>query len=1190
MVASAHEDVIPVDHAMIEAAAKRTAAQFAHHLLSADLDGNPERYFFDHADNKRKTSEGYIVVGAPRIEYGHFTPFKLPQDIRTVRGRDRIDRIFVHPVLIWDPGINELVLGGGTHGLNRAGAASIWVRVNAASPYAKELRDHPANFTRQFATVLLHEFTHVRDFIRAGDVIDPMQHRFDPDQGRAAFAAYVNSPHEVRARQSQVVYEVLYALRDSPAGKLIRRRAELMRDDPNAFLVEEALLRSKTWQRNEGVLTEDNRAKILRAVYRALEREGLLIEQWRPRLPRTKRSVAAEAVARDLVVPFPVKFLSMIPGDTDQTTEPIDVHVYNDGDVVVMRGDVAKKDADATVAIRVVQTYLPAEVWNWYYGQIMAGRSPSDINPEKYELQYVYDEAMVSVPERASVAEEDVRRDSSPEYFASAFLTTVETGHPVVGPHAIEVPDEYLQDPRAAKLARAVRHIGIDKTILLGSGSFGSAAAYARPSPAGVVKLTSDRTEVLASALLKGQKLPHVADVYGAWFVRDVDVERWDASFPVGVRVGLITQQKLQPVDAVEARSITTTWLTLRQQMDLHPDTLAAMPHRDARIKLYDASVELEARLRAIRGYQIASDVADALAELRGLGIYAIDVHGGNIGRDRQGVFKIFDVGSSSSPAGTQAPELGAAEGRGRALEACTCGMVEEDVAVEEIDVREESVSQLTEQGRLERSYDLPDGRTNHQVSMHVDGCRYVVVVTVERTEIVHTEVYEGLLRQPARPSASADKAELRARRIVREHVSVERVEMVTASLTREHRHSAREAPRPVYDEGSSLPFVLVQVKDDVVPALLIVDEGLQDDGVVELMAVDIVDPRLLRFGPESIVGAVNVEPAAVWWGVKAEVDESVGVQRLAAEEPHPSPENRHAKKGDVIIEYPGLRAIKGKPFKVRPRGQRFQWSATKPLGLSAFPEVKPVLLQQRREVPTVETIRMCTIFAGLTVHAGTDEAEETFSMLVRRYESMHGAMPPVEMIQDILARHLPIGRTRMYESAMGWSVLVHEAMKRGLRDRELRRYLWVDVPENETIENVGLAKMSFALMLMGQNVCCLDTWMLGAAFAQKPFDPQAPYEAAIRRREAGDRISKQWGWKPAKSGRELGLKRYEQVEDAIIKDNPFFDAKSPLSYAQCQWTSWEWALGEPAAHRPWLEVVKQLQAKRAIPRPDVPF
>jgi hypothetical protein len=746
----ASEDVIRVPHDVVEAAARRTASQFAHHLLSADLDGNPERYFFDHADNKRRTPDGDIVVGSPRIEFGYFAPFKHGT-IRTVRGRDRIDKVMVHPILVWDPGAQDLVLGGGTHGLNpQTGYASIWVRVNAASPNAKELRDHPERFTRQFATILLHEFTHIRDVIRPQDVIDPEKHRHEPGGGYDAFVKYFNSPHELRARMSQVVYEVLNVLQHDALGPKLRHYAELQRDNPNEYLVDAALARSKTWRRGEYVWTPENKARILRAVYRALEREGLLTKQRRPRLPRTQRSRAAEdaqkpeillteaqievardnklvgfiwmeaidflrltidardddsaegfvhaldgyrslaqpleaynawtrdgririapglgvmpsgkvvshegrhraaalinaagedavmlvgielknddgynwspramrnqarmrnvppvftgqwllnkdiavpisldgaidlyadtsgarettviptiwyhltdrahfkldprfapadnAVAiddrsgrpgiylgqsvekwvngygywrpfvveikvnqsvvddpgvhgryggemfvpassfdkltvervipldayarehygeagwietnlgvafdtgeplpkharfpgyrypgpdvrnmaadeiarlkkqlrqvkprrggaeetatRDFIVPFPVKYLSMVPGDTDATTEPIDVRIYNDGSIVVMRGDVAKKDADALVAVRIVETYLPAEVWDWYYQQLMTGKTPEQVNPERYELQYVYDEALATrAPSRRS--------------------------------------------------------------------------------------------------------------------------------------------------------------------------------------------------------------------------------------------------------------------------------------------------------------------------------------------------------------------------------------------------------------------------------------------------------------------------------------------------------------------------------------------------------------------------------------------------------------------------------------------------------------------------------------------------------------------------------------------------------------------------------------------------------------------
>jgi len=394
---------------------------------------------------------------------------------------------------------------------------------------------------------------------------------------------------------------------------------------------------------------------------------------------------------------------------------------------------------------------------------------------------------------------------------------------------------------------------------------------------------------------------------------------------------------------------------------------------------------------------------------------------------------------------------------------------------------------------------------------------------------------------------------------------------------------NASEAARDV--EGSPLPFALVRTaRGDVAPVLL------GDSGDDQLTGVSILGD-LVSLAPRDIVGAVSVEPSAVFYGVHAEL-QSESLQMAAEEDiPEATRLKLQAKRGDVIKKYPGLQVRKGQSFKVRPRGARFQWTPEKPQGLSAFPEVKPVLLRQRASVPTLDTIRMAIIFAGLTVHAGTEEAEETFTMLLQRYESMHGAMPPVEMIQDILQRHLPTARGLMYETAMPWSVATQEALKRGLRDRELRRYLWIDLPLEDQVESVGLAKMSFALMLLGQNVCCADTWILGAMFAEKPFDTSDPQAAAIRRRAAAEDISGQWKWAKAASTRELGLRRYEQIEDALVSGNPWHDRDpgNPLSRAQTQWVSWEWALGVPASHRPWLEITKKLQGAPAH-QSDAPF
>lgn len=282
----AAEAPIRVDLDMIEAGAERVADHFSRLLRTPPIDDPQKaaRWFFDRANNHR----GPVVVGDPQVEFEYFTPFKHGT-IRTVRGRQRIDKIMLHPILMWtgEPK-RPLVLDAYTMGgVAFTGYASIWMRVNASSAYAKDLRDHPGQFTNTFASMLLHEVTHLRDYIRPGDVIDPNKRRGDPVRGWNDFVAYVNSVHEVRAYEAQIVYECIRFM-EHPGGKLHRRRAELMRDNPNQWLVDEALAHSKQWDHVGRILNEKNRARVLKAVYRALDEEGMLIQQAAPRLPRSR--------------------------------------------------------------------------------------------------------------------------------------------------------------------------------------------------------------------------------------------------------------------------------------------------------------------------------------------------------------------------------------------------------------------------------------------------------------------------------------------------------------------------------------------------------------------------------------------------------------------------------------------------------------------------------------------------------------------------------------------------------------------------------------------------------------------------------------------------------------------------------------------------------------------------------------
>jgi hypothetical protein len=276
----AREDVIPVDYEFIEAMAVKVAERFARLLGRVELN---EQYFRDHADNIR----GGVVQGAPEKQFEYFDPFEdtdRRMDLRTVRGK-HIDRINVIPTLVWSDPDLPIVLGAATQGAPR-GVANIWVRVNAASRYAPDLRDHPGAFARQFASTLLHEVTHIRDYIRPQDVVDP-----DKNPSPERYEQYFNSPHEVRARIAQIVYEVRYYF-GTAVGRRDLENARLVRDNPNEWLMEMALGHSRTWLGAEYKLTPENREKVYRAVYRAMQRERFVVEDQPPRIPKTAQEAS----------------------------------------------------------------------------------------------------------------------------------------------------------------------------------------------------------------------------------------------------------------------------------------------------------------------------------------------------------------------------------------------------------------------------------------------------------------------------------------------------------------------------------------------------------------------------------------------------------------------------------------------------------------------------------------------------------------------------------------------------------------------------------------------------------------------------------------------------------------------------------------------------------------------------------
>jgi len=237
--------------------------------------------------------------------------------------------------------------------------------------------------------------------------------------------------------------------------------------------------------------------------------------------------------------------------------------------------------------------------------------------------------------------------------------------------------------------------------------------------------------------------------------------------------------------------------------------------------------------------------------------------------------------------------------------------------------------------------------------------------------------------------------------------------------------------------------------------------------------------------------------------------------------------------------------------------GRKFEPILTKdPLSLpiTGFDEVRAQLLKHRSQVPSQTTITLSTVFAGLTVGTTIATAERGFECVTNLFQARGHAMPSLDEVRDCL---WPLGyhqmREKLYTEVPKWAPVVQDAIKGGMRDRELRKHLFL---HSELPHGISLAKLSFVLALLGQNVVCLDVRILDRMFGPgKGRDYTGSWDTVG----------------------ELSLKRYEQVEDAFLRGNPFYRAADPIGRSRAQWMSWESA-GKPArveTHHVWMDVVR---------------
>ncbi len=319
------------------------------------------------------------------------------------------------------------------------------------------------------------------------------------------------------------------------------------------------------------------------------------------------------------------------------------------------------------------------------------------------------------------------------------------------------------------------------------------------------------------------------------------------------------------------------------------------------------------------------------------------------------------------------------------------------------------------------------------------------------------------------------------------------------------------------------IPFAMVRHGRDDVPVLL----GLDRDA--NMAGLDLVEGRFLALDPGDVGTVFDTDPVSVYFGVQLAWARSERVP-LAAEA--------------VVIP---MRAELGRKFTPLLTSDPFS------VPITGFDEVRAQLLRHRAEVPSIDTIRLTAIFAGLTVGVGIAQAERGFQCLVKLYKETRGD-PPIEKVRDCiwsLGYHQI--RERLYNEVPRWAPVCQDAIRKGMKDRELREHLFLhsDLPAG-----LSLAKLSFVLALLGHNVVCLDVRILDRMFGSG----------------MASRYSGTWDTKT-----QLSLARYERVEDAFLRGNPFYRSSDPIGRARAQWMSWESAGAPPRVetHSVWLNVVR---------------
>lgn len=189
-------------------------------------------------------------------------------DIRNVMGHDLTVDVMVTAGK--DRSGGPFVAAGGYGHNRRTNRPVVIVKLNGSySPKEYLPAVDTGMLTRGIYDILIHEMTHAADAaLKAKYKTGPASGQYVPDD----ISAYYNDPKEVRAYMQQVVDEVLrYGGKRQNLEKILK-----LFKGPRHRGIEVVLKNTETWPEIKDHLTDSNKAKILKAVYQALDDEGYL--------------------------------------------------------------------------------------------------------------------------------------------------------------------------------------------------------------------------------------------------------------------------------------------------------------------------------------------------------------------------------------------------------------------------------------------------------------------------------------------------------------------------------------------------------------------------------------------------------------------------------------------------------------------------------------------------------------------------------------------------------------------------------------------------------------------------------------------------------------------------------------------------------------------------------------------------